>query len=95
MFVSATLYGQGVYFATFANFSHRYTDQRGGNRKMFLAEVITGQFVQGNENMRYPPHLPGNTTDLFDSVVNRIDNPTIFVVFKDASVYPLYILTYI
>ena len=61
---------------------------------MFLADVITGQFAQGNENMRYPPHLSGNTTDLYDSVVDNVDDPAIFVVFKDASVYPLYILTY-
>ena len=92
--VSATRYVFGVYFATSANFSHRYTDQRGGHRKMLLADVITGQFAQRNQSMRYSPLLPGNTTDLYDSVVDNVDDPAIFVVFEDASVFPLYILTY-
>ena len=61
---------------------------------MFLADVITGQFAQGNQNMRVPPPLPGSTTDLHDSVVDNVTTPSMFVVFKDASVYPLYIVTY-
>ena len=60
---------------------------------MFLAEVITGKFAQGQAGMRFPPPIPGST-DLHDSVVNSMQNPTMYIVFKDASVYPLYILTY-
>ena len=60
---------------------------------MFLAEVITGQFAQGQRGMRVPPAIP-KSTDLYDSVVDNTGAPTMYIVFKDASVYPLYILTY-
>ena len=60
---------------------------------MFLADVITGQFVQGREGMRFTPPISGST-DSYDSLVDSINNPSMYIVFKDASVYPLYILTY-
>ena len=60
---------------------------------MFLAEVITGQYAQGRQGMRVPPTIAGSM-DLHDSVVDNINAPTMYIVFKDASVYPLYILTY-
>ena len=92
--LAATAYGVGVYFATTSSYSHGYTqpDQQ-GYRKMFLADVITGQFTLGKSDMKVPPLIP-NTIDSFDSVVNNIANPTMHAVFRDASVYPLYILTY-
>ena len=62
---------------------------------MFLAEVVTGEFVQGNQKMIDPPRRQGGSSaDLYESVVNNVQSPTISVVFKDASVYPLYLLTY-
>ena len=62
---------------------------------MFLADVITGEYAQGNQSLVDAPQRPGGSTaDLYDSVVDNVKAPTIFVVFKDASVYPLYLLTY-
>ena len=90
------MYGRGVYFAVGANYSHNYAQPSpNGHRKMFLADVITGEFVKGNQNYIDPPQRPGGATgDLYDSVVDNPSSPGIFVVFRDASVYPLYILTY-
>ena len=92
--LAATLYGVGVYFATTSKYSHGYTqpDQQ-GHRKMFLADVITGEFTRGKPDMKVPPLIP-NTIDSYDSVVNNVANPKMHVVFRDASVYPLNILTY-
>ena len=92
-FVPETAYGIGVYFATTSQYS-RHTDLQRGSRKMFLADVITRQFTQGNQIMRVPPLLLGSTTDKHDSVVGNVTTPSMFVVFKDASIYPLYIVTY-
>ncbi|XP_076815876.1 protein mono-ADP-ribosyltransferase PARP14-like [Clavelina lepadiformis] len=91
---NATMYGRGVYFAKTAQYSNGYaTPDANGQRRMFLAEVVTGEYCQGNQSVITPPFKP-NQTDLYDSVVDNPSSPSIFVVFKDASVYPLYVLTY-
>ncbi|CAK8697157.1 unnamed protein product [Clavelina lepadiformis] len=91
---NATMYGRGVYFAKTAQYSNGYaTPDANGQRRMFLAEVVTGEYCKGNQSVITPPMKP-NQTDLYDSVVDNPSSPSIFVVFKDASVYPLYVLTY-
>ena len=89
-----TKYGYGVYFATTASYSHKFSDpDSNGHQRIFLADVIIGQYTQGDPKYRVPPRISG-TTDCHDSVVDDPSSPTMYVVFKDASVYPLYILTY-
>uniref|UniRef100_H2Z3G6 Poly [ADP-ribose] polymerase n=1 Tax=Ciona savignyi TaxID=51511 RepID=H2Z3G6_CIOSA len=96
--VNATVYGKGVYFATNATYSNTYAKPHptSKHRKMFLADVVTGEFCQGNPSYISPPPRSNatNRSELYDSVVDNINNPTIFVVFKDASAYPKYLLTY-
>ncbi|XP_077970150.1 protein mono-ADP-ribosyltransferase PARP14-like [Styela clava] len=94
---NATMYGRGVYFATTANYSHGYAaPNQSGNRRMFLVDVITGDYCQGNQNIVALPQRRSNLkNDLYDSVVDNVMNPTIFVVFKDASAYPTYRITYV
>ena len=53
---------------------------------MFLAEVITGEYCQGNKNLLF--------NDIYDSVVDNVSNPRLYVVFKNASAYPCYLLKY-
>jgi len=88
------MYGQGVYFATTSQYSLNYAlaDDK-GHKRMFLAEVITGHHCRGTSAVRTAPMQASGAP--FDSVVDVQENPTIFVVFKDASVYPSYILTYL
>ena len=90
----ATVYGCGVYFATQSSYSHRYAKaDANGKHSILLAEVITGEFCQGNKNMRFLPKRPSTNED-YDSAVDNVQSPTMFVVFKDAGVYPLYLLEY-
>ncbi|CAK8697151.1 unnamed protein product [Clavelina lepadiformis] len=92
---NGTMYGWGVYFATTSQYSHRFaTPDNNGQRRMFLAEVVTGEYAQGRRDTKHPPPKSGSQTELCDSVVDNVASPTIYVVFKDASVYPLYLLTY-
>lgn len=90
------MYGRGVYFATTSSYSQNYSKPgQLGFRYMFLADVITGDFCQGNSSLVVAPIKPGGSkTDIYDSVVDNMSNPTMYVVFKDASVYPSYILKY-
>ena len=91
------LYGKGVYFARDAAYSNRYAPgDSEGKKRMYLSRVLTGEYTVGNDQIVVPP--PKNPqvdqTVIFDSTVDTMSNPSIFVVFNDAQTYPAYIITY-
>lgn len=83
-----------MYFSTTASYSSsdRYAVKDPQDcKRMFLTEVITGSSCLGEKDMKHLPQVKGTT---FNSAVNDLSKPSIFVVFRDASAYPLYLLTY-
>lgn len=91
--VNGTVYGQGSYFARDAKYSHDYTGDC-DPRFMFVSRVLVGDFAQGSSEYRRPPSKDGGDVNLFDSCVNNVLNPSIFVVFKEQQIYPEYLLQY-
>ncbi|KAK3583836.1 hypothetical protein CHS0354_022881 [Potamilus streckersoni] len=92
-----TVYGKGSYFARDAKYSHSYTNSSNtaAVRYMFLAKVLVGEYTTGCPNYTRPPEKPGATAhQLFDSCVNNVDNPSIFVVFDLNQCYPEYLICY-
>lgn len=83
---NGTIYGHGSYFARDMSYSKKY------GSTVFVAKVLTGEFVLGNPSMRVPPQKP-NSKVRYESVVDNVDNPTIFVTFTDMSAYPAYLIT--
>ena len=62
---------------------------------MYLAGVLTGEYALGNASMIVPPPKdPKDVNLLFESVVDNVQNPTIFVTFFDPQVYPEYLITF-
>jgi len=65
-------------------------------RLMVAARVFVGQYTVGHRTYRKPPALdptqPFATS--FDSCVNYVDDPTLFVVFDSSQCYPEYFITY-
>ena len=62
---------------------------------MYLAGVLTGEYALGKEGMIVPPPKdPKDVNLLFESVVNDVQNPIIFVTFFDAQAYPEYLITF-
>lgn len=62
---------------------------------MYLARVLVGKYAVGKQGLKTPPARdPSKQEMLFDSVVNKMDDPTIFVVFNDYHVYPEYLITF-
>ena len=63
---------------------------------MFLARVLVGRYAQGAPGVRRPPPL--NPRDKFgktyDSCVNNVDHPSVYVVFDSPQCYPEYIIHY-
>ncbi|XP_072309372.1 protein mono-ADP-ribosyltransferase PARP12-like [Eucyclogobius newberryi] len=91
--VNGTVYGQGSYFARDASYSHDYTGDF-DPRFMFVSRVLVGDFAKGVAGYRRPPSKDGGDVNLFDSCVDNVVNPSIFVVFKEQQIYPEYLLQY-
>ncbi|XP_066525222.1 protein mono-ADP-ribosyltransferase PARP12-like isoform X2 [Hoplias malabaricus] len=90
--VNATVYGQGSYFARDAKYSSDYTDKY-GEKYMFECRVLVGQYTKGASSFRRPPAKDASGA-LYDSCVNDLREPSIFVVFDKAQVYPEFLITY-
>ncbi|KAG7320199.1 hypothetical protein KOW79_016052 [Hemibagrus wyckioides] len=90
--VNATVYGQGSYFARDAKYSNDYADDC-GERSMFVCRVLVGQYTKGLSYYRRPP-AKDTAGNLYDSCVNDVHNPSIYVVFDRSQVYPEFLITY-
>ncbi len=95
---TATVFGKGVYFARDAEYSARNTyspPDQNGYKYIYLARVLTGEFTRGAGGMLVPPAKdPRNSHVPYDSVVDNVASPGIFVVFQDAQNYPDYLITF-
>ena len=59
---------------------------------MFLCRVVTGEFCLGESNAAVPPARTGDI--LFDSTVDNVRDPSIFVTYHDAQAYPEYLVKF-
>eukprot|EP00345_Euplotes_harpa_P008003 CAMPEP_0168351728 /NCGR_PEP_ID=MMETSP0213-20121227/22076_1 /TAXON_ID=151035 /ORGANISM="Euplotes harpa, Strain FSP1.4" /LENGTH=60 /DNA_ID=CAMNT_0008362699 /DNA_START=1 /DNA_END=183 /DNA_ORIENTATION=- len=60
------MWGNGIYFADTAKYSHRYSytdplDSKDGIHQMFIARVLTGVSYKSepDNKLRYPPTIEG------------------------------------
>ena len=92
------VYGRGTYFARDARFSDKYCSSHRQRRYrwMFLSRVLVGRTAVGKRDyVRPPPISPAQPHgDLYDSCVNSLDRPTIYVVFDTDQCYPEYVIAY-
>ncbi|XP_025710571.1 protein mono-ADP-ribosyltransferase PARP12 [Callorhinus ursinus] len=89
-----TSYGKGSYFARDAAYSHHYSKSDTKSHMMFLARVLVGEFIRGNASFVRPPAKEGLGNVFYDSCVNSMSDPSIFVVFEKHQVYPEYVIQY-
>lgn len=94
---NATVYGKGVYFAKRASLSvqDRYSPPNAdGHKAVFVARVLTGDYGQGRRGLRAPPlRGPGHVLLRYDSAVDCICQPSIFVIFHDTQALPTHLIT--
>ncbi|XP_035767427.1 protein mono-ADP-ribosyltransferase PARP12-like [Neolamprologus brichardi] len=88
-----TAYGKGSYFARDARYSHNYTGDT-DVRDMFISRVLVGDFTKGSSDYRRPPSKDGGGINFYDSCVNDVMNPSIYVVFEKQQIYPEYLIQY-
>ncbi|XP_007901242.1 poly(ADP-ribose) polymerase family member 14-related sequence 1 isoform X2 [Callorhinchus milii] len=95
---NATTYGTGTYFAVNASYSASNTYSKpdsNGVKYIYQACVLTGVYCQGKNGMLIPPPKnPNNLTDLYDSVVDRPNAPSMFIIFNDIQAYPEYLISF-
>ena len=92
----AVVYGRGTYFARDSAYSTspQYSPpDANSHRYMYQCLVLTGEFAVGNQNIAVPPNKPSVAVP-YDSLVDNVTNPTIFVIFHDCQVYPEYLITF-
>ncbi|KAK7177062.1 hypothetical protein R3I93_001117 [Phoxinus phoxinus] len=93
---NATVYGNGTYFAVNAIYSANPTyavPAADGTQLLFVARVLTGHYALGQQGMKTPPVRLAPDHN-YDSVVDNIQNPSMFVVFHDCQAYPDYLITF-
>ncbi len=96
-FSCRSAYGQGVYFAVDAEYSinPRYAvPDAQGVQRVLLCSVLTGHCQLGNSNMRRPDEN-GETGLPFDSMVDSLENPKIYVsAHNDNQAYAAYLIEF-
>ncbi|XP_046879213.1 protein mono-ADP-ribosyltransferase TIPARP-like [Hypomesus transpacificus] len=94
--VNGVSHGYGAYFACDARYSNTYATPSGGSltQHMFLAKVLVGKMVVGKQKFRRPPPVSKNNCILYDSCVDSLPKPSIFVVFDRCQCYPYYLIKY-
>ena len=94
----AAAFGQGAYFRAEAILSNLCCQQDSESvRFMFLAEVLVGSFAQGEASMKKPPPKSDSSAskkELYDSCVDNVDRPSIFVLFNSDQYYPTFLIQY-
>ena len=90
-----TMYGKGVYFARDASYSSspQYSVPNAlGVQHMFLCRVVVGEYCKGVQNALTPAVRDGSL--LFDTTVDKMANPSIYVTYNDAQAYPEYLVRF-
>jgi hypothetical protein len=87
----------GVYCAVNASYSAQTQyakPNKDGLQSMFICRVIIGEYTLGKKGMKMGPLLKSDSTEQFDTLVDNVDKPTIFVALSDAQIYPEYLVTF-
>ena len=95
---SATDFGRGVYFARDSAYSaqtvYSPADSK-GLRYMYYARVLVGEYTKGNTSFLVAPSKNANDpNEKYDSVVNDVKDPRIYVMFRDYEYYTEYLITF-
>lgn len=91
-----TRYGKGSYFAKTSNFASRYSQGGSSDKVLFIARVLVGDYTKGEPEYKRPPAKDAKNpaSDLYDSCVNKMSDPEMFIIFDNSQVYPEYIVRY-
>lgn len=96
-FATTCVYGQGSYFARDAMYSCSptyATPDTDGYQHILLCNVICGEWIVGSHRMKVPPCKPNNKYVSYETTVNKVNNPSVFVTYQDDQAKPLYLISF-
>ena len=87
-----TRFGRGSYFAANAKLAKDYSD----SKRVFVARVLVGESTVGDSDYVKPPPINPSAPKgaCFDSCVDSLTKPTMYVVFEQERVYPEYLIRF-
>ena len=91
------MYGQGAYFARDASYStYPLYSARDANgvQSIFLARVVVGEYCRGVRDALTPDVRDAATHAHYDSTVDNVRDPSIFVTYNDPQAYPEYLVKF-
>ncbi|XP_029140550.1 protein mono-ADP-ribosyltransferase PARP14 [Protobothrops mucrosquamatus] len=94
---NAAVIGNGTYFAVCSNYSAQDTyapPDANGRKYMYVGRVLTGDYCIGRSGQIIPPSKNNGGFDIYDSVTDNMNRPSMFVIFHDAQAYPEYLITF-
>ncbi|XP_029967706.1 protein mono-ADP-ribosyltransferase PARP14-like [Salarias fasciatus] len=94
---NAACFGNGTYFAVNASYSAQDTyskPNQNQEKRMYLCRVLTGEFALGKRDMIAPPPKAPGSIEMYDSVVDNVNTPSMFVIFHDTQACPEYLITF-
>ena len=87
-----------MYFAKEAWYSSRKVyavPDDEGLQYVYIAKVLVGKYTKGEEGLIVPPPIDASNPNIrYDSVVDNVTKPLIYVVFYDYQHYPEYLITF-
>ena len=97
LYSTGVLYGQGVHFTVnSADAASCAQPDTKGLCRMYYARVLAGEYTKGDLQMTIPPSKndPSNPSLPYDTTVDKVDDPGVFVIYYDTQAYPEYIVTF-
>lgn len=86
-----------MYFAasSVVTLDRRYSPPNAAGHKFVLvSRVLTGDYTKGCPSLKAAPlKQDGDVPLRYDSVVNDVNKPEIFVIFNDTQAFPEYLIT--
>ncbi|KAK3105981.1 hypothetical protein FSP39_010098 [Pinctada imbricata] len=86
--------GKGAHFTLNSNIADQWANRNERKRLMLRAKVLVGNYTKGKRSFECPPFIPGEGYSLFDSCVDDVTSPQIFVTFDTNQSYPEYLIQY-